>query len=299
MVDSERIEVVGGVDTHADFHVCAVVCAVSHRRLGVATFDVSTDGYRSVLSWLEGFGDVRQVGIEGTGTYGVGLSRFLCAAGIEVREVNRPDRSARRMSGKSDAVDAEAAARAVIAGQATGLPKGQNGAVEAIRVLRVVYSSAVKDRTGAINQFGALVSTAPETIRNELAGLTRDRRLAVVLRWRQRTTDTTLERATRRAMRELADRIDILDGQAQRLETELGELTDQERRRSATFPGSGFTRLLPYWSPSVTTTTGSRVRKRSLTCVAPHRSPPRRARPAGTASTTPAIATPTTRSGGS
>ena len=171
----QRGPVVGGVDTHLEVHVCVVVCSVTMRKLGEASFVVSTAGYAELLGWLESFGSVVKVGVEGTGTYGTGLSRFLTAAGVAVREVNRPDRSDRRFRGKTDAVDAEAAARAVLSGQGIAVPKAKDGAVEAIRVLRMVYASAVKDRTAAINQFHAVISTAPEPIRDELADLGRDR----------------------------------------------------------------------------------------------------------------------------
>ena len=137
--------VTGGVDTHLDLHVCVAVCSSTMRRLGTGSFPVTGTGYRELLSWLESFGTVDQVGIEGTGSYGAGLSRHLADVGVKVIEVNRPDRSGRRLRGKSDDVDAEAAARAVLSGQATAIPKAQDGAVEAIRVLRLVYASAVKD----------------------------------------------------------------------------------------------------------------------------------------------------------
>src|SRR5690625_279212 len=92
--------VTGGVDTHAEVHVCVAVCSTSMRRLGTATFAVDTDGYREPLTWLGNFGTVDRVGIEGTGTYGAGLSKFLADAGVAVIEVNRPDRSERRLRGK-------------------------------------------------------------------------------------------------------------------------------------------------------------------------------------------------------
>jgi transposase len=219
--------VTGGVDTHADLYVCAAVCSATHRRLGVASFEVNTAGYQSMLTWLEAFGAVDQVGIEGAGTYGAGLTRFLAAANVEVVEVNRPDRSERRFRGKTDAVDAEAAARAALSGQATGKPKGHDGSVEAIRILKVVYASAMKDRTAAMNQFHALVSTAPESIREELAGVSGDGRHGLVQRWRHREHDSQLEEVTRHGLKELAGRIEFLSGQASRLELELSALTEQ------------------------------------------------------------------------
>lgn len=197
--------VTGGVDTHLDVHVCVAVDAATMRRLGASSFAVTTAGYTELLEWLESFGRVGQVGVEGSGTYGAGLARFLTAAGVEVLEVNRPDRSDRRFRGKSDVADAEAAARAVLSGQASAIPKARDGAVEAIRVLRLVYASAVKDRTAAINQFHAVVSTAPEHIREELTELGTAARVDCVRRWRDRRNDSLLDAATRRSLKELAD----------------------------------------------------------------------------------------------
>ncbi len=111
-----------------------------------------------------------RVGIEGSGVYGVGLARYLAGHGIKVIEVDRPNRQNRRRRGKSDPVDALSAARAALSGEATGLAKTRNGAVEAIRVLRVARSSARRDRTEALNQMRSLVSTAPDELREQLRG---------------------------------------------------------------------------------------------------------------------------------
>ena len=121
-----------------------------------------------MLAWLMSFGLLYAVGIEGTGTHGAELARFLTAEVMSLIEVERLDRAARRLHGKSDPVDAEAAARAVFSGRATGMPKTRTGLVEAIRTQQVVYRSAVKDRTAATNQFHALTLTAPEVIRVDL-----------------------------------------------------------------------------------------------------------------------------------
>ena len=152
--------ITGGVDTHGQVHVAAAICSVTHRLLGVASFPVTVAGYVQLLGWLAGFGEVERVGVEGTGAYGAGLARFLTAEGIKVVEVDRPDRSERRRRGKSDPIDAEAAARAVLAGRASGTPKTRDGLVEAIRAWWVVYRSAVKDRTATTNRFHALTVTA-------------------------------------------------------------------------------------------------------------------------------------------
>ena len=219
--------VTGGVDTHADVHVAAAVCSTSHRLLGTASFDTTPAGYVKLLAWLVSFGLLDAVGIEGTGTYGAGLARFLAAEGVPLIEVDRPDRAARRLQGKSDPVDAEAAARAVLSGRATGTPKTRTGLVEAIRTHQVVYRSAVKYRTAAANQFHALTLTAPDAIRTDLQPLTANQRFERARRWRDRDGDDVVTRATRQALRELAGRIQLLAEQAERMEAELEVLTER------------------------------------------------------------------------
>ena len=180
-----------------------------------------------MLTWLRQHGQVDAVGIEGTGTYGAGLTRHLTRADVDVREVDRPDRAARRLHGKSDPLDAEAAARAVLAGRATGLPKSRDGRVEALRMLRLVYTTAVTGRTEAINQFHAVLSTAIEPIREELAGMTVSSQLQQVRRWRDRPSEDLVSRTTRTVLGELALRIGHLDEQATRMDRQLTELTEQ------------------------------------------------------------------------
>lgn len=128
--------VVGGVDTHKDTHTAAVVDTAG-RVLGSAQFAADADGYRALSAWLRRFGTLLLVGIEGTGVYGAGLARLLASEKVAMVEVDRPDRKARRWQGKSDPVDAEAAARAALARVRTGEPKQRDGRVEALRSLRV------------------------------------------------------------------------------------------------------------------------------------------------------------------
>ena len=131
MTETAR-RVAAGVDTHRDQYV---VAALDERgaELGVRSFPTTRAGHRALLAWLRRFGAVERVGVEGTGSYGAGLARFLHAEGVTVVEVNRPNRQLRRSHGKSDPVDAVAAARAAQSGQATGQAKTRDGAVEAIR----------------------------------------------------------------------------------------------------------------------------------------------------------------------
>jgi len=146
-----RCRVTGGVDTHKDAHLETALDEVG-RVLGTEAFPATLAGYRQLSRWLRSFGEVVAVGVEGTGSWGAGLARFLTAAGVAVIEVTRPNRQHRRRHGKSDPADAIGAARAVLSGEATGTPKAQTGTVEATRMLRVARRSAVKARTQAANQ---------------------------------------------------------------------------------------------------------------------------------------------------
>jgi transposase len=164
------LRITAGVDTHLDVHVAA---ALDDRGglLGVESFTTTPEGYRQLLAWLRGFGEVELAGVEGTGSYGTGLARYLHSEAVRVVEVDRPNRQRRRRRGKSDPQDAITAARAAQSGDAQGEAKTRNGNVEAMRVLRVARSSARKARTQTLNQMRSLVSTAPDDIRTELRHL--------------------------------------------------------------------------------------------------------------------------------
>ena len=159
---SPDVDVFGGVDTHGSTHHAAAVDGAG-RLLGDAEFAATAAGYAALLAWLAGFGRLVTVGVEGTGTYGAGLARHLTGQGMDVVEVDRPDRKTRRRQGKSDPIDAIAAARAVLAGTASGAPKTRTGPVEAIRALRVARRGAVKARTAAINQLHGLLASPPNS----------------------------------------------------------------------------------------------------------------------------------------
>ena len=160
-----------GVDTHKHMHV-AVAIDSRGVRLGAHSFGADVEGYRALLAWAKAYGGIEAVGIEGTGGYGVGLSRTVRRAGHRVVEVNRVDRRLRRAAGKSDTIDAEAAARAVLAGQATATPKTADGAVEMMRQLKVARNSAVKARTAAMSTLKQILVNAPPVLREPLQALT-------------------------------------------------------------------------------------------------------------------------------
>ena len=172
------VEVTGGVDTHADNHMAA---AVDHNGglLGIESFPATETGYEDLLGWLVGFGELVRIGVEGTGSWGVGLTRFMTSVEVEVIEVDRPNRQKRRKHGKSDPTDAMSAARAALSGEASVTPKSRDGRVEEMRVLLVARRSAREQRIQSLNQLRHLVFCAPEPIRDRFkdrpkAGLVRE-----------------------------------------------------------------------------------------------------------------------------
>jgi transposase len=203
--------VVGGVDTHKDVHVAAVIDQTG-RILAGAEFPTTTAGHRRLLAWMRGNGHLAKVGIEGTGSYGAGLARHLAAAGVEVVEVDRPNRQLRRRHGKSDQVDAEAAARAALSGSACGSPKARTGTVESIRVLRVARRSAMRARVQASNQLHGLVAASPDDLRAELRALNTVELVERCAGFRG-TGITSPRDATRHALRTIARRWQDLDAE--------------------------------------------------------------------------------------
>ncbi len=226
MMTADDRHVTGGVDTHGDVHVAAVLDSTTGRRLDVAEFGANTAGYTELHDWLCTFGVIDAVGVESTGAWGAGLARSLQASGVMVIEVDRPDRQARRLEGKSDPVDAEAAARAVISGRATGVPKTADGPAEAIRALAIVCHGATRDRTRAINQFKALVVTAPADLRERLSSESFRRQLELARRFRN-DYDDVVETQLRFALKTLAAKIAFLDDQIAELEARMSELIGQ------------------------------------------------------------------------
>ena len=167
MNKSQQHEVILGVDTHLDKHVGVAIDGFG-KYLDTLSIETTPTGYQQLLRWVQSFSSIRRAGVEGTGTYGAGLARFLTEQNVEVFEINRPDRSMRRFRGKSDPTDAESAARTVLSGNACAIPKSQSGAAEAMRITSVARRSAVKARTQAINQLRGLLISSPDKIRAKL-----------------------------------------------------------------------------------------------------------------------------------
>ena len=225
----EPSRVTVGVDTHGEVHVA---CALDQLGRQLATRQATTTpiGYRALLDWAQRLGEVQAWGVEGTGCYGAGLARFLDSQGQVVLEVNRPDRSTRRRRGKSDPVDAEAAARAVLAGQATAIPKTGSHLVEMIRCVRVARATAVKARTQAANALRALVVTAPAELREQLRGLPTGRLASTAARLRPGPI-LTVTAATKLTLRVLGQRYQALEAELAAVDAELDRLTAQAAPR--------------------------------------------------------------------
>lgn len=218
--------VTAGVDTHGRTHHAAVIDHLG-RHLADKEFPATGKGYRQLLAWLFSHGAITAVGVEGTGAYGAELARVLRGEGLTVVEVDRPDRKTRRMKGKSDPIDAYAAATAVASGRATGTPKTRDGIVEAIRSLRVARRSAVKARTQAVNQAHQLVVTAPEHVRAPLRGLPVKKLADRCARLRPGPDLTDPAHAVRFALRRLGKRIIALGEEIAELDVELKGLTSR------------------------------------------------------------------------
>ena len=216
-------KVIVGVDTHKEEHVAVVIDKLG-ARIGQLTLPTTKMGYADLERWARTLGEIEAFGVEGTGSYGAGLTRFLRGQGHTVIEVNRPDRSTRRRLGKSDPTDAEMAARSVLAGVARDQPKSGVEEVEMIRMLKTTKDSAMKGRTQAINQMKALVVTAPVELREVLRGLTSSQLVARCSGWHRGPLDTPTT-AAKYALRSLARRYIRLTEEIKDLNKELARLT--------------------------------------------------------------------------
>jgi transposase len=220
------VRVTGGVDTHADSHVAAAVDD-NGGMLGVESFPSTEAGFEDLLGWLVGFGPVTQVGVEGTGSWGVGLSRFLSDHDVTVVEVDRPNRQTRRKQGKSDPTDAVSAARAALSGTATVTPKSRNGPVEQIRVLLVARRSAREQRIQTLNQLRHLVFTAPEEIRVRFKDRPKTGLITEAANMRPRKGSDPITYRTNLVIKSLARRIKSLDAEMRTIDQTLRSLIEK------------------------------------------------------------------------
>lgn len=222
MPEREVLRVTVGVDTHKDAHVAAARDQLG-RQIGTKVVATTPAGYKELLSWARDLGVVEAFGVEGTGSYGAGLARFLSTEGALVIEVIRPNRQRRRRNGKSDPADADAAAAAVLSGDANATPKAGNANIEMIRMLRGARATAVKARTQAICGLKSLVVTAPAELRESLRDLGTSRLVTTCARYRPGTpTDTT--GATKVALSSFARRIQAHEAELAALDEHLDRI---------------------------------------------------------------------------
>ena len=173
--DDPSVKVIIGVDTHKHEHVAVAINGLG-ARLATTRATAAQAGYAELLTWARQLGTIEAFGIEGTGSYGVGLASFVRRQGLRVVEVNNCDRRKRRNNGKDDTLDAETAARSVLAGIATAIPKTADGAAEMVRQIKIARDTAVKARSAAIITLKTLIVNAPDELRQSLVPLT-DRQL--------------------------------------------------------------------------------------------------------------------------
>jgi transposase len=226
VIEESRHHVVGGVDTHKDLHVAAVVDEQDHIR-GTQCFATTRQGYRQMLAWMRSFGDVQRIGIESTGSYGAGLLRFMQGAGIEVLEVTTPDRHDRRRRGKNDDLDSQNAAHAAFAGNRTVTPRSRDGMVESLRVLTVCRKTAVAARRVALQIIQTTIVCAPDGLRDTLRSMTRMQLVRTLAAWRpDLTAYRDVEAAYRISLKSLARRYLELHDEIADLDVMIGSIVD-------------------------------------------------------------------------
>src|SRR5665213_3285187 len=219
--------VVGGVDTHKDLHVAAVVDE-RDRVLGTRCFATTRQGYRQMLAWMRSFGEVQRVGIESTGSYGAGLLRFTQQAGIEVLEVTTPDKHDRRRRGKNDDLDAQNAAHAAFAGKRTVTPKSREGMGESLRVLKACRKTAVAARRIALQMIQNTIVCAPDGLREALRDLTRMQLIRALAAWRPDLTGyRELESAYKISLKSLGRRYLELHDEIADLDAMIRAIVDE------------------------------------------------------------------------
>ena len=224
MRETNPAEIIIGVDTHKQTHAAVAINGLG-ARLGPITIPATSRGYQELEAWARSFGSIRAFGIEGTGSYGAGLSRFLQAGGYRVVEVNRPNRQIRHQQGKTDPLDAENAARAVLSGQARGTPKSGTSSVEMIRHIKVTRDTAVKSRTQAMVTLKTIIVNAPTALRESLEGLTGKMALIRHLAALRPGAMTSPTASAKAALRALARRWLMLDAEIKSHDADLDALT--------------------------------------------------------------------------
>ncbi|PVE20208.1 IS110 family transposase, partial [Microvirga sp. KLBC 81] len=218
---------VGGVDTHKDLHVAAVVDE-RDQVLGTQSFATTRQGYRQMLAWMRSFGNLQRVGIESTGTYGAGLLRYMQTAGVEVLEVTTSDKHDRRRRRKNDDLDAQNAAHAAFAGKQTVTPRSRDGMIESLRVLKACRKTAVAARRIALQMIQNTIVCALDGLREALRKMTRMQLVRTLAAWRPDLTDyRNVESAYRISLKSLARRYLELHDEIADLNAMIGAIVDE------------------------------------------------------------------------
>jgi transposase len=226
-LEPETCVVVGGVDTHKDLHVAAIVDE-QDRVLGTRSFATTRQGYRQMLTWMRSFGAVQRIGVESTGSYGAGLLRFLQQAEVTVLEVTTPDKQDRRKRGKNDDLDAQNAAHAAFAGKRTVTPRSRDGMVEALRVLVATRKTAVTARRVALQMIHNTIVAAPDGLRDQLRAMTRMHLVRTLAAWRpDLTAYREVEAAYRISLKSLGRRYLELHDEIADLDIMIAAIVDE------------------------------------------------------------------------
>lgn len=235
---NEPMRVIAGVDTHADTHHVAIITE-NGKHVADKEFLAVGSGYRKIYKFITQYGPVLGIGVEGTGCYGAELTRLLVNEGMNVLEVNRHNRHARRLRGKSDPLDAYQAAESVLADRGTSTPKAKNGPVECLRVLRTVRVSAMKGSTIAVNQIKSILVSAPEPIRSKYRGLTITHLIAALEHSRPSGSLIEPEYATAVTLKNLAMRYQYLNHEIIQADDNLAEILAGYAPTLCQLPGVG------------------------------------------------------------
>ena len=227
VIEGAERRIVGGVDTHKDLHVAAVVDE-QDRVIGTRSFATTRQGYRQMLAWMRSFGELQRIGIESTGSYGAGLLRFMQQAGIAVLEVTTPDKQDRRRRGKNDDLDAQNAAHAAFAGQRTVTPRSRDGMIESLRVLMACRKTAVSARRVALQMIHNTIVCAPDGLRDQLRSLTRMQLVRTLAAWRpDLTAYRDVDSAYRIGLKSLARRYLELHDEIADLDAMIAAIVDE------------------------------------------------------------------------
>ena len=235
---TETTNVIAGIDTHADTHHVAVINEYG-KPLADREFLAVGSGYRKIVEFITSYGSVTAVGVEGTGSYGAEIARALRGEGLSVLEVNRPNRAARRLKGKSDPLDAYQAAQSVLDGRTTAIPKAKDGPVECLRILRAGRTSAVKARTAAINQIKGLLVSAPDNLRSKYRGMGGAAMITALQRCRPSGHIADPEYVCLLTLKALATRCQSLTAEVSAADAALRDILDTYAPMLCDLPGVG------------------------------------------------------------